>query len=410
MTSTYLSRAGSALGGLNNRIVLALGLTQTIGYGTLYYAYGVLVPAVGRTFEVELNWLFGIFSIGILLGGLFAPLIGRELDRRGARVILTGGSALAGLALCLCAASQNIYLFCAGVVFIEIAAGFVLYEAAFGGLTQIYRHDARRHITSVTLIAGFASTIFWPLTQELVTRFDWRWTMVLFAMAHIIVCLPLHYFILRAAVPVEAKHEASDTTRANEPVVHQGAERQRAFMLYAIAICASGIVYSAFPIHMLTIISNEGFTATHAAMIAMFMGPAQVLARLVEVSFGQRFDAMVTGKVSLGCLVACICLLLATPGSLLTAIAFAMLYGVSQGLITIARGTVPLQLFGIRGYGALVGKVSGIRFFVNASAPFLFAFFSTKVGIDFALMLCGAAAMTSVAAFWMLKRPKLAVE
>lgn len=405
MTSSYRARAVSALYGLNTPTVLALGLTQTIGYGTLYYAYGVLVPSVGQTFGMSSNWLYGVFSIGIFIGGLFAPLIGRELDRRGAHVILTCGSLFACLSLCLCALSPNIYFFGAAVILIEIAAGFVLYEVAFSGLTQIYRHDARRHITSVTLIAGFASTIFWPLTQELVSHFDWRWTMAIFALAHLLVCMPLHYFVLNAAVPIKTTPTGSETATANEPVVHQGPERHKAFILYAIAICASGFVYSAFPIHMLAIISNEGFSAEHAALIAMFMGPAQVMARLVEISFGQRFDAMVTGKVSIACLVACIGLLLASPGTVWSAIAFAMLYGISQGLITIARGTVPLQLFGIHGYGSLVGKISGLRFFVNASAPFLFAYFSARAGTDFALALCGATAIAAAAAFWMLKRP-----
>lgn len=212
---------------------------------------------------------------------------------------------------------------------------------------------------------------------------------------------------MSAAKPLSSQSTANYAPNTTEPIVHQGRDRTRAFVLYAIAICASGFVFSAFPIHMLAIISNEGFSTTQAAFIAMLMGPAQVIARLIEVSFGQRFDAMVTGKVSLISLFACISILLSTPGTIVTAIAFAMLYGVSQGLITIARGTVPLQLFGVQGYGALVGKISGLRFFVNASAPFLFAYFSTKIGTDFALALCGSVALVAVLSFWIIKRPAL---
>jgi MFS family permease len=140
MSTSQRITVSAVFAGLNDSTILALGLTQTIGYGTLYYAYGVLAPAISREFGVGLDWFFAAFTIGLLLGGLVAPLVGRELDRRGARLVMTMGSVLAALALVACALAPNIWAFSAAVIFAEAATCLVAYEAAFAGLTQIYRH------------------------------------------------------------------------------------------------------------------------------------------------------------------------------------------------------------------------------------------------------------------------------
>lgn len=394
----------TVLKGLREPVVLVLGTTQTIGYGTLYYAYGVLAPSISREMGVSLEWFFAAFGLGLLFGGMFAPLAGRTLDRRGARVVMALGSLAAACALLFCALSVNIWMFVAGVILMEFAACLVLYEAAFAGLTQIFGHDARLRITAVSLIAGFASTIFWPLTQWLLVHLDWRMTFAAFAAAHLLVCAPLHLWKLARAVPVGSVEQANVLGRI-EPPMHVGNDRQRALLAYAIAICVSGIVFSSFPVHMLRIIENEGFSPAAAALVAMIMGPAQVIARLVEIVGGQRFDALMTGRIALAALVLSILVLLGFSGSTLAAVLFAALYGVSQGLITIARGTVPLQLFGVRGYATLVGKVTGLRFVVNAIGPFAFAFLATHLGTGAAVAVNGIAALAALGAFLLLRRP-----
>ncbi len=389
--------------GFNDRIILALGLTQTLGYGTLYYSYGVVAPAISAEFNVGIDWFFGAFTIGLLLGGLIAPFVGRALDRYGARRIMVLGSLLAAVSLLACSLAADVWQFCAAVIVVEAAACFVLYEAAFAGLTQIYRADARRSITLVTLIAGFASTIFWPLTQGMLAGFGWRATFVMFAISHVIVCAPLHWLVLRKAVPVTKTTQTVQDLAG--PVILGGAVRERALIFYTIAIVVSGLVYAAFPVHMLRIIENEGFSAQSAALIAMVMGPAQVLARLLEVMGGHRFDPLMTGRVALGALAASIFVLLLIPGSIITGVVFAMCYGVAQGLITIARGTVPLQLFGVQGYATLVGRITGLRFLANAASPFLFALAMTHLGIDVALAASAIVALVAFAAFIQLRSP-----
>ncbi|MCA1998272.1 MAG: MFS transporter [Hyphomicrobiales bacterium] len=395
-------------GGFDNPVILALGLTQTIGYGSLYYGYGVLAPAIAREFGVGGDVFFGAFTIGLLLGGLVAPRVGRELDRRGARAVMTFGSVLAALALCACALASSIWLFSAALILAEAAACLVLYEAAFAGLTQIYRHAARRGITLVTLMAGFASTVFWPLTQALLAALDWRMTFLAFAALNLAICAPLHFLALRGATSAAMRAAAAHAEAApsEEPPRFEGAERRRALLLYGAAIVISGLVFAAFPIHMLRIIENEGFSAEQAALIAMVMGPAQVAARIVEVAGGARFDPLMTGRVALGSLVAAVALLLATPSSTASALVFAALYGIAQGLITIARGTVPLQLFGVTGYATLVGRITGLRFLANAFSPFLFAAAMTHIGVDPALWVSALCAALAFGAFLLLRPPR----
>jgi MFS family permease len=392
------------LEGYRDPVILALGATQTIGYGTLYYSYGVLAAPVSAAFGVSVETFFAIFTAGLLLGGLVAPLTGRLIDRHGARMVMVAGSVIAAAGLALAALAPNIVVFTIGVLVMEIAACMALYEAAFAGLAQIYRHEARARIAAITLIAGFASTIFWPLTQALQAELGWRATFGLFAAANLLVCVPLHWRALRAATPIGPRDPAAEAGAPDPPTL-QGRERRRAIILYVVAVCVSGLVYASIPVHLVSIIAAEGFSAGNAALLSMVMGPAQIVARIIDIAFGHRFDALATGRVALAALVVAPLVLLATSASAASAVVFALTYGVSQGLITIARGAAPLLLFGVRGYATLVGRITGIRFFVNAGAPFAFALAVSRLGMDAALIGAVGAALCGYACFHALRAP-----
>lgn len=395
----------SVLGGFGEKPVIALSITQTLGYGALFYSFGVLASSISKDFGVGLDVFFGIFSLGLLFGGLMAPFAGRLLDRRGARAVMSLGSVGTGAALILLAHAPNLWVFGIGVVVLELAACFVLYEAAFAALTQIYKYEARQRITAITLVAGFASTIFWPLTVWLEAQFGWRGTFIIFGLAQIAIPALLHWSTLKEASPIPDHAPDAPIDEIDRPVLTGGA-RERAFLLYALAVCVSGIAYSAIPVHMLKIIENEGFSAQAAAWVAMVMGPAQVMARIVEISYGQRFDALMTGRVALAALAGSLFLLAFGSGSSIIAIGFAAFYGISQGLMSIARGTVPLQLFGIRGYATIVGRVTGLRFIVNAGAPFAFAAIWTHFGANGAILALFCISLLALTAFALLPKPE----
>lgn len=155
-------------------IVSALGLTQIIGYGTLYYSFSILAPHIAADLAISLEEVFGYFSISLFIGGLSATVIGRQMDKIGAATVLTLGSVLSALTLILCAWSPSVAVFAGGIVLLEVSSGMVQYQAAFAALVENDPKTASRNITYLTLIGGFASTIFWPISAALLDVLTWR--------------------------------------------------------------------------------------------------------------------------------------------------------------------------------------------------------------------------------------------
>ncbi|MGL5009660.1 MAG: MFS transporter, partial [Paracoccaceae bacterium] len=173
------------------RPIIALGITQIVGYGTLYYAFGALAQPLTRDVGVTLPFAFGVFSLALFAGGLAAPFAGRAIDRHGARVVMAVGSVGAALALAALSQVQGMWGLVAAVVAVEVVSALVLYDAAFAALAQAAgAAGARRAITLMTLLGGFASTVFWPLTHVLTEALDWRATYLIFAAMHLAICLP----------------------------------------------------------------------------------------------------------------------------------------------------------------------------------------------------------------------------
>ena len=387
-----------------NPITLRIGTTATIGYGTLYYSIAVFAPVISADFGIGIDTFFAFAAFGLLLGGLFAPFVGKVIDRASAKMVMSVGSVVAATAMLIMSFAPNLWVFAFGFVVLELASAMVLYEAAFAGLTQVFGQNARRHITSVTLVGGFASTIFWPFTQYLVETYDWRGACLVFACMHLAICLPLNWQAFsQLKKHINANHN-DDKTHQSELVL-EGQMRQRAIWYYGFSICISGFVFAIIPVNILLILMSDGVSAQTVAYVAMVIGPAQVIARIVEMAMENRFTAMATGRVCLTALPLSLLILLLPGGSIISAVCFSIVYGVSQGLANIVRGNVPLHLFGSKGYGTLVGKITSIRFILNAGAPFAFAFLLTHTDIEVAIWSMFLIAFVSAAAFWMIKSP-----
>jgi len=375
-------------------LVLALGTTQVIGYGTLYYAYAIVAPAVAQEFGASLTTLYAIFSAGLLAGGLAAPLLGRWMDRFGApRVMMVGSFIIAGLVAAL-AVAPDLLSFAALAVAIEVASIAVLYDAAFATLALFGRAEARRAITHLTLIGGFASTIFWPLTGWLVEAVGWRQVYLGYGALHLLVALPLHVWIVTRARHGVGDGPAAATPQAGQPAL-SGPDARRAFWAIAISFALTGMLLSALTVHLVSLLQALALGAS-SYLVAMLMGPAQVLSRLADALFWRSLHPLTVAMIAASAPLAGILALMLPLDPILAGAIFAVLFGLGAGLGSIVRGSVPLALFGAAGYGARLGQLAAIRTILGAGAPFLFAAGLAPFGAKAALLvvlLLGLAAL-----------------
>ncbi|KPF72780.1 hypothetical protein IP69_02650 [Bosea sp. AAP35] len=398
-------RQPAARGGLG--LIGALGATQVAGYGTLYYAFAVLAPEMTRSFGWAPEWTYGAFAAGLLAGGIAAPFSGRLIDRYGTRAMMSLGTVLSAASLYALSQAREPVSFYAAMIALEIVSTLVLYDAAFTALTQAHGSGARRAISKLTLIGGFASTLFWPLTTALLTQYDWRAIYQIYALGYLALCLPLHLALLPAggALKPVAKGPSALPDAAPETYL-VGTARTRAFLLLALAFSLQGFVVSAMAVHMLTMLQGLGLSAALAVGIGAMVGPSQVAGRLVEMLFGTSLEPTTTAWVSATLMPIGFALLLVSGTTATLAGLFAIAYGISMGLSSIVRGTVPLRLFGPAGYGAMLGKLSAPGLAIRAAAPVAFAVMVERAGLlPSTLLLIALSGAAAVALFLLSRYP-----
>jgi len=386
-------------------LIVGLGITQIVGYGALYYAFAVLAPRMTESFGWAPEWTYGGFAVGLLAGGLIAPAVGCLIDSHGTRLVMSVGSILAGLGLFALAEARGMIGYFAAMIVLEAVATMVLYDAAFAALTQARGAGARRAISQLTLIGGFASTLFWPLTTALLADFDWRGIYRIYAVLQFAVCLPLHAFLLPGRGHVRAPAApASPGSQTEAGAYLHGDARRSAFLLLALAFSLQGFVVSAMSVHMLTMLQGLGLGAAVAVGIGAMVGPSQVAGRLVEMLFGSRLQPVTTAWTSALLMPLGFALLLAGGMTATLAGLFAIAYGISMGLGSIVRGTVPLQLFGPADYGAMLGKLSAPGLAIKAAAPLAFAMLIERAGqVPSLLLLIVFSGIAAVALFALAK-------
>lgn len=390
-------------------IVLALALTQIIGYGTLYYSFGILAPHMAESFGLTEEWLFGALSASLLVCGLVSPFAGRLADRFGAGRMMTAGSLVAALALAFSAMAPDAISFSVGLLACEIATCFIFYAMAFTLLVQAGGGAAQRSITHLTLIAGFASTGFWPLVGYLQHVVDWRQIYWGFAALNFFICMPIHFFLtrhLRRAGPTLQRREGQAPPAPLVPPE----QARRVFLLVMLSFSLMSFVMSAILVHMVPMLTALGLGSMSLFVSACF-GPAQVASRFINLQFGRGMSQPMLGAISAVAMPAGLLVLVLTAPSPVGAAVFAMLFGMGTGLSSIVSGTLPLALFGADGYGRRQGMLGSSRLVVSALAPFAFSVLAGLAGPASALWLFIAAGAGSTAAFlaiWLMFRPRRA--
>ena len=344
----------------------ALSVTQIVSWGSLFYAFSVLLAPIERDTGWGRDTIVGAFSLSLLVAGLGALPAGMLVDRFGGRPIMSLGSVLAGALLLLLARTESVLVFYAVWAGVGVTMAMLLYEPAFAVIYASFGAHARKGITALTLTAGFASTVFWPLSQWLVQATGWRDAIGILGLANLILCAPLHILMLPSSVGAPAR--AFPFSPIHFGVVRR-LMRSRAFWLLAFSFTANMLAFSALSVHLIPLLQERGLSAADAVLLAAAIGPMQVLGRVLEVTVGARFRAAQVGLLALALLPVAL-IALAEAGSAWTLlIAFAALYGASNGVMTIVRAVMPAELFGRESYGAINGALSAPVILSRAVAP-----------------------------------------
>ncbi len=377
---------------------MGLGLSQIMGYGVLYYAYAILLPNMAGALDLTLSGIFAVLSLALFLGGFMSPVAGILTDRFGGRFVMTGGAFIAGCATMTLAFTEGRISLFASILLIEAAAMFVLYPVAFASVSRLaLTVSPQRSITIITLFGGVASTIYWPLTLALYETFDWRDAWLILGASYLIICVPLHWFSLRGAERDMATSPSGST--ADWPEL-TGAARKRGMTWMVTSFIFSGYLMGAVMTLWVTNLQDLGHSAAMAALAGAVIGPFKTVGRFLELLISRNLYPLNTYLLALGLTLAGFLTLLVVgftvPGIMLAA----ALYGMGDGIKTIARGTLPLVLFGHKGYGARLGWINSASMATNASAPFAFAFLTQQFGgwTSFAAMtvILGLAILTSL--------------
>jgi len=376
--------------------VLALGSAQTLAWGSSYYLPAVLATPIARDLGIAPATVFAAFSVALLVSAALGPHAGRAIDRWGGRVVLAGTNVVfaAGLAaLSFAHAPWSLFL-AWGVLGIGMGSG--LYEAAFAALVRLYGTGSRGAITGITLIAGFASTVGWPLSALLESHFGWRGACLGWAALHLVVGIPLNLSLPRAGPPPVA------TAAGSEPASAAKQSTQRAAVLLAVAFAATWFISTAMAAHLPRLLQAFGVTLAVAVGIGALIGPAQVAGRLLEFGWLRRVHPMLSARLAallhpLGALA------LGVFGGPAAAV-FAVLHGAGNGILTIAKGTLPLVLFGPSGYGHRQGWLMVPARIAQALAPWLFGLLLDRWGAQ-ALWISAAIGLLAFASLWLLRAP-----
>lgn len=353
--------------------VCTIGIVQIITWGTSFYSLGVL----GKPLVTETGWSNGLvfagLTVGLLTASLISTRIGAAIDQYGARSIMSIGCVILAATMIWLSWVQTPWMYLIAWAAVGVGMRLTLYDAAFAAMVQVSPNNGRRAIAFLTLFGGFASTVFWIVGHELVTLYGWRQTYVIFAALNFFVCLPLCLIGLARKEPTTEQAETINPSGTAQPSPPKeplsGHARAVAMVLFCIVMSGNALVFGVGAVHLVGLIEASGVAVALAVAIASFKGIAQVAGRVWEIVWGYKIPPISMGRLAIGLLPLSFVVLLAGGADWLVAATFTAIFGVSNGLVTVVRGAVPLALFGSKGYGQVLGIIATPVLLFNALSP-----------------------------------------
>lgn len=349
-------------------VITVLGLTQTLAWASSYYIPAVLADPIAADLHIPTTSVFAAFSASLLIAAMIGPRVGRTIDAIGGRQVLALSNVVLAAGLTVLAAANGQAMLWMAWLLLGVGMGLGLYDSAFAALGRIFGAEARPAIAGITLFAGFASTVGWPLSAWGASAFSWREVCLAWALAHMLLGLPANLFLLPK---VQALPSASGASKVHVPM-------DRTMVLLAIAMSAAWMVTAAMAAHLPRLLEAAGATTTQAIAAGALIGPSQVAARIFEMRFLNRYHPLLSGRLAAAAhpLGAVVLAVLGAAG----ANAFALLHGAGNGILTIARGTIPLAIFGPTNYGYRLGLLGAPSRIAQAAAPLAFGLLIEQVG------------------------------
>ncbi|HEY7248551.1 MAG TPA: MFS transporter [Xanthobacteraceae bacterium] len=383
------------------RAVLVLGVTQILAWGALFYPPVLTVPLIAADRGWSITFAMSGFSLALLTAGLVSPRVGALIDRHGGHRVMPIGSLLSTLGLVALAYATHPAVYIAVWILLGVAIAMSLYDPAFSSLGRIFGAAARGPITALTLAGGFASTVSWPATELLIQNVGWRGAYLVYAGLLAGIAAPLHAFALpRSRAPALQQLEV----RREKPDAAPSA-KGAPFLLLAGAFAAYAFVPSGLSAHLLAIFTRAGMEPSTVVAIGALFGPAQVVARIGELLFARRVHPLNVARFSVGMLLLAFGLFALFGISAVLAAVFMVMFGMANGLLTIARGAVPLALFGPAGYGLVIGRIGRAFLVMQAIAPFALAFAAERNSDASVLAIVAGFALLSFLALLAIERP-----
>ena len=384
-----------------------LGTAQTLSWASSYYLPAILAVPMARELGLAPASVFAAFSMALVVSAPLGPWSGRLIDRHGGRPVLVATNLVFAAGIGALAFVQGPAGLFAAWALVGLAMGCGLYEAAFAALVRLYGTGSRNAITGITLLAGFASTVGWPLSAWMSARWGWRGACLGWAALHILLGVPLNAALPRVRPPAAVGAVADDATGLPaEPQPVPLARPALAAVLLAFVFAVTWFISTAMAAHLPRLLQDSGATLAAAVAVGALVGPAQVTGRLLEIGVLRRMHPLLSARLAaLGHPAGVLPLLALGPAA---APAFALLHGMGNGIMTIAKGTVPLALFGTRGYGARQGWLILPSRVTSALAPYAFGLALDAWGAA-TLWLTGALGLTSFAALMAMPQARAAV-
>ncbi|MCO6055232.1 MFS transporter [Pseudomonas sp. MOB-449] len=362
-----------------------LGVAQILVWGGSFFLMAVLADPVVKDTGWPGAWVYGALSIAILISGLLAPMMSRLIVRFGGRRILASSGWIIGAGLVLVAISSHLPIFILGWVVVGVGMTAGLYEALFATLGQLFGGQARNAIIGVTLFGGFSTTLTWPAVGAMLEYMGWRNTCLLYAAVLALSIWPLTAAALPSRKPVTVLAGGSSATG---PLVEA-----RLFRLMTLIFALGAILMTVMSVHLLGLLQGIGYSLAAAIGLSALVGPCQVGARVLDI-LSRRSDAVRTNTLSglataLGFIVVAL-----APQAAVMGIA---LYGIGNGLRSIARGTLPLMVWNAADYPLVVGRMARPALLCQAATPLLGGYLMEWIGTRGTLyILCGVATLNAL--------------